>query len=111
LGGSRATTAASKKSPAGGELLALSTDTKLSAYPNPYTDNATIEFTLPEAGEYTLVLYDVKGSVVKRVGAGKAEAGKMYSYEIGNDNMPEGIYLARLSTNKFNKVIRISLRK
>ena len=101
----------SKKSPAGGELLAASTDSKLNAYPNPYTDKATIEFTLEEAGEYTLVLYDVKGSVVKNIGSGKADAGKVYSFEIGHNNMPEGIYLARLSTGKFSKVVRISLRR
>ena len=104
LGGTPATTSASKKSPTGSDLLVAGSDTKLSAYPNPYTDKATIEFSLKEGGDYTLVLHDVKGSVVKRISAGKAEAGKVYSFEIGNNNMPEGIYIARLSTDKFNKV-------
>ena len=93
------------------DLLTTLADTKLDAYPNPYTDKATIAFSLKEGGDYTLVLHDVKGSVVNRISAGKAEAGKVYSFEIGNNKMPEGIYIARLSTDKFNKVLRISLRR
>ncbi|MGV3589655.1 MAG: T9SS type A sorting domain-containing protein, partial [Adhaeribacter sp.] len=111
LGGTPATTKAYDKSPTGDDLLAAGSGTELSAYPNPYTNKATIEFTLKEGGDYTLVLHDIRGAVVKRISAGKAESGKKYSFEIGNENMAEGIYLARLSTKKGNTVYRISLRR
>ncbi|WP_190277476.1 T9SS type A sorting domain-containing protein, partial [Adhaeribacter rhizoryzae] len=111
LAGSPATTKAYDKSPTGDDLLAAGSGTELSAYPNPYTNKATIEFTLKEGGDYTLVLHDIRGAVVKSISAGKAESGKKYSFEIGNENMAEGIYLARLSTKKGNTVYRISLRR
>ncbi|PIQ20864.1 MAG: hypothetical protein COW65_12565 [Cytophagales bacterium CG18_big_fil_WC_8_21_14_2_50_42_9] len=100
---------ASQKAPDVSELLVAESEAKLSAFPNPYTDKATIEFTLKEAGDYTLELHDVSGRVVKHISKGKAEANKVYSFKIGSGSMSNGIYMARLTTGKFNKVIRISL--
>ncbi|MBF9140923.1 T9SS type A sorting domain-containing protein [Hymenobacter properus] len=82
----------------------------LHAYPNPFAATTTLEFTLPQATHYSLVVYDVKGSVVATVGSGVAEAGVRYSFPLGGA-LQEGIYLARLVTDKTTQTIRLNLIK
>ncbi|ALJ00644.1 T9SS type A sorting domain-containing protein [Rufibacter tibetensis] len=95
---------------ASGKTSAVGQGIELSAYPNPYTESATINFTLREAGAYTLEIHDMNGRVVKKVSVGKAEAGRSYSFNL-DGSLPSGIYIARLKTGKTTKVIRLMHRK
>ncbi|GGK67573.1 hypothetical protein GCM10011405_14460 [Rufibacter glacialis] len=83
---------------------------ELRAFPNPFTESATLDFTIGEAGEYSLVLHDMKGRLVRQVSAGKAEAGRSYSFNL-DGSLPAGIYLAKLRINNQTKTIRIMHRK
>ncbi|ALJ01042.1 T9SS type A sorting domain-containing protein [Rufibacter tibetensis] len=83
---------------------------QIHAYPNPFNERATIIFSLAEAGDYSLTLHDVKGNIVKSISTGYAKKGTQYSFSIEND-LPAGIYMARLSGSNVNKLIRISLQK
>jgi len=88
-----------------------STDGSFNVYPNPFSDKASVEFRLAQAQNYSLELYDAKGSLVTRIAAGAAEAGKYYSYQVQSQNLPEGIYLVRLSAGKASQSFRIRLSK
>jgi hypothetical protein len=78
----------------------------LSVYPNPSAQKATIEFALPDTQRYTLHVYNAQGWVVSRIAAGTAEAGKRYSFPI-NSELPDGIYLVRLTTDKGTQTLRL----
>ena len=73
----------------------------LSAYPNPFAKTATVIFTLP-ADEQRVILdvYDLKGSRIKRMYEGKADANQTLKFEFDGSNLPTGVYLLRLSTSK-----------
>ena len=111
LGGSSATTKAYSKAPDASDLQVAGSEDDLSVTPNPFQDQATITFSLKEAGDYTLELHDVNGRVVKHISKGKAEANKVYSFEIGSGSMSNGIYMIRLSAGKSSKAIRVSLNR
>lgn len=53
----------------------------LSAYPNPATNKATIEFSLTQDEEYSLAIYDLKGTLVNQLPGGKAKAGNLNRVE------------------------------
>jgi len=68
-------------------------------YPNPFNSATTIEFALPEAGEVSLIIYDILGRVVKRPVSGYKEVGR-HSITVEMDHAGSGIYFYILTTEK-----------
>ncbi len=68
------------------------------AAPSPTTGAAKISYSLAEAGDVTLAVYDVLGREVARLVDGSMAAG---SHEATFDgaNLPSGLYLYRLTAN------------
>ncbi|ELR73276.1 Chitinase [Fulvivirga imtechensis AK7] len=77
-------------------------------YPNPFTENTTIEFSLPEKHPVSLVIYNSVGEEVMRITDGNPEPGK-YSYELNTTNWSKGLYYYQL-TYKAN-VTTLKMRK
>lgn len=71
----------------------------LSVYPNPFTNQTTLEFALPQAGPATLELYDVQNRLVRRLFAGSADAGERRQFSLAGAGLPVGVYLVRLVTS------------
>ena len=77
---------------------ATATESKLTGYPNPFRDNATIAFTFGQDEEYNLDIYDTKGALVKHYPAGKAKANTQVEVKVDDAKMPTGVYIIKLST-------------
>ena len=73
-------------------------------YPNPANPTTTIEFTLPESGEVSLVIYNLRGQVIKTLINGSIQAGVHYVVWDGKDtfgnNIPSGLYIYRLKAGR-----------
>ncbi|WP_461490662.1 HYR domain-containing protein [Pontibacter sp. HJ8] len=92
------------------ELEGIST-ARFDNYPNAFSDRTTIRFSLDTEQNYELEVYDIRGALVKKVGTGTAEAGKVYEYELDGRNLAEGVYFARLATGSGIKTIKMLLKK
>jgi hypothetical protein len=68
-------------------------------YPNPFNASTTIEFALPEAGEVSLIIYDILGREMMRPVSGYREAGS-YSINVAMDEAGSGVYFYILRTEK-----------
>jgi len=71
---------------------------QLSAYPNPFTSQTTVEITLPQAEKVTLEVYDLKGRLVRRLFSGTTEAGVAKSFALNAKGLSQNVYLVRLVT-------------
>jgi hypothetical protein len=69
----------------------------LDVYPSPAIDSLTIEYTLPEEGRVTVVLYDLAGRRVDTLVDEETTAGR-HGYVYDASVLPPGVYLARLVT-------------
>ena len=78
-------------------------------YPNPFNPTTTISFALPEAGDYSLTIYNVSGQVVD-VFAGNAEAGE-HTVEWNAETNASGIYFYRLEAGSFTATKKMVLLK
>ena len=76
-----------------------STQAALTVYPNPFTGEASLSFTLPEAGTATLELYDSQNRLVRRLYSGSTEAGQARQVTLAGSNLAAGFYLVRLVTS------------
>ncbi|MDX1430497.1 MAG: T9SS type A sorting domain-containing protein, partial [Rhodothermales bacterium] len=67
------------------------------AYPNPFNPTTTLRFSLREAGEINLAVYDIVGRHVKTLASGQFSAGS-HDVTFSADNLPSGTYVYRLQT-------------
>ncbi len=79
-------------------------------YPNPAESRTTIEFMIPQGGDYSLDIQDTKGSVIRHLQAGNVQAGQLnqVNWEVGK--LPAGIYMTQLTTQQGVKVIKVLVR-
>ncbi|MBS4035150.1 MAG: T9SS type A sorting domain-containing protein [Ignavibacterium sp.] len=79
-------------------------------YPNPFNPSTKISFSLPEAGNVTLKVYNLLGQEVATVINQFMSSGR---FEVNFDasELPSGIYTYSLSTGNFNSVKKMMLIK
>lgn len=70
----------------------------VSAAPNPFSNQTTISFTLPEEGTAQLDVVSPLRGVVAQLAQGKHEAGK-HDVSFDASRLPSGVYTARLVFN------------
>ncbi len=78
----------------------------LTAFPNPFSETATIQFRLNSEERITLTVYNMAGQEIVRLYDAVAEAGQLYSVEFNADNRPDGMYFYRLVTESGDVHIR-----
>jgi hypothetical protein len=79
-------------------------------YPNPFNPATTIKFSIPEATNVTLSIYNTLGEKVTELVNTKLEAGN-YSYQWDAGNIATGMYIYELRTDKFVSVKKMVLLK
>ncbi len=91
-----ATTTITVVSGVGTENEELPTEVSLSQnYPNPFNPQTTIDYALPQAGDVSLVVYDMLGREVDVLLDGPQAAGR-HTVRFGANHLPNGTYVYRL---------------
>ena len=85
-------------------------DYTLSAFPNPFNPSTTISFVLPEASRVALRVYDLSGRVVEVLADGHHDAGA-HELRFQGNNLPSGVYLARLNAGAVSRTQKLLLIK
>ncbi|MFM7078268.1 MAG: T9SS type A sorting domain-containing protein, partial [Bacteroidota bacterium] len=74
-------------------------DLSVRAYPNPFTQKASIEFSLTNAVENAVVeVYTMNGTKVATLFNGAVEADKPYIVELDGTDLAPGIYMYQVNT-------------
>ncbi|MDI6401521.1 AGE family epimerase/isomerase [Balneolaceae bacterium ANBcel3] len=71
-------------------------------YPNPFNPSTRIPYTLKDAANVTLEIYDVTGRKVRSYGQGYQNPGK-HTLEFSAHKLPTGIYVYMISAGTFSK--------
>jgi hypothetical protein len=79
-------------------------------YPNPFNPSTTIKFSMPEAGNVKLVVYNLLGQEVKSLVNGFMQSGT-HIVNFDASNLNSGMYLYRLNTGTFTEVRKMTLIK
>jgi len=68
----------------------------ITCYPNPFNQRLALDFTLPEAADIQLAVYDIQGREIQALGAGHWASGK-HSVVWDASGQASGVYFVRLS--------------
>ncbi len=87
----------------------IKTDTEitLSCYPNPFTSDLNISYTVPEEGSVLIQIYDFTGRAISRVVDEKQAAGSYNVAWNADERMTNGIYFCRIVINGYSKTSKI----
>jgi flagellar hook assembly protein FlgD len=82
-------------------------------YPNPFNPSTTIRFSLPQAGEAELSIFNLLGQHVATLVYGPQEAGPQVLQWNGTDDngreLASGVYFYRLQAGPFHQTRRLVL--
>ena len=78
------------------------------SYPNPMREQATLEYTLPEAGQVRLTIYDMLGRRVATLEKGSKKAGR-YRVSLERTDLSSGVYFGRLKVGDQTRTHKITV--
>jgi hypothetical protein len=84
-------------------------------YPNPFNPITKIQFSVLEAGEVQLSIYNLQGQEVRTLVSGQMNPGRHAITWNGRDNsgkvVPSGVYLYKLRVNGFEETRKMTFMK
>jgi flagellar hook assembly protein FlgD len=84
-------------------------------YPNPFNPRTEITFTLAEESEVSMVIYNIRGQVVKKLVNEKLNSGKHTVVWEGKDErgkkVSSGIYFYRLEAGSYSQTKKMIMVK
>ncbi|MDX5417949.1 MAG: family 10 glycosylhydrolase, partial [Hymenobacteraceae bacterium] len=84
----------------------------LSAFPNPFNSETTVQFTLgQEEGNVLLEVFDMNGNRVAHLFEGSAKADKTYTFTLDGKTLRNNVYIVRLVTAGEVKTFRLMKNK
>jgi hypothetical protein len=85
--------------------------TSLSAFPNPVRQKSTIKIYSEKEEPFALEVYDLRGTLVNRLGEGTTETGRIYEYDLEGSKLADGFYIVRLVAGSQVQSMRILVQK
>jgi acetyl esterase/lipase len=83
----------------------------VSAFPNPFTNNFTVSYRLPDPERIVaLEIYDSKGQLLENISQKDVEADKVYTQTFKANQFNEGIYFVKLITAQKTHSIKLVKR-
>jgi hypothetical protein len=79
-------------------------------YPNPFNPVTVVKYQIPKAAYVSIMLYDQLGRETTVLHAGNQQAG-YYQVTVDGRNLASGVYFCRITTEGFNKVIKMLMVK
>jgi hypothetical protein len=79
-------------------------------YPNPFNPSTKISFSLPKAGDVSLVVFDILGREVATIINNYKSAGN-YTVNFDASNLSSGIYFYTLKSGNFTESKKMVLMK
>ncbi|PKN80422.1 MAG: hypothetical protein CVU48_01945 [Candidatus Cloacimonetes bacterium HGW-Cloacimonetes-1] len=87
----------------------------MSAYPNPFNPQTSLRYSLKEAGNVTIDVYNVKGQIIRSFTKNHATPGYFSVTWDGKDNsgssVSSGVYFYRMISGKYSAIRKMMLMK
>jgi hypothetical protein len=79
------------------------------AYPNPFSQRARFTLEVAEAQDVRVTVYDVMGRAVAALHDGPLTVGTSHAFELDGGSLASGVYLVRVTGDRFAETRRVTL--
>jgi len=79
-------------------------------YPNPFNPSTSVKYSIPSDANVSLIVYNIKGEVVKKLVDSFQKAG-YYNISVDGSGLASGIYFYRIDAGKFSQTRKMILLK
>ncbi len=86
-------------------------ESSLRVYPNPFFQEANIEFTLIESAEVSICIYDVTGKQIRELLVQEPHQAGTYQLSFEGDGLSEGIYYIHVLLGTEQKTLKLLLQR
>ena len=93
------------------EQISATVKPGLYVYPNPVSQQTTVEFALPEAGQTDVALYNTKGQLISKLFTGTTEANVKQDLILSAESLQNGVYILHLKSGKNNLTKKVIVMK
>ncbi|HTE28565.1 T9SS type A sorting domain-containing protein [Flavitalea sp.] len=76
-------------------------------FPNPFSNEATFRFTLPQTEKYSIKFYNSSGALISQVDEGTAHANVAKNVKIDGTRLVAGLYMISIQTGNETKVLKV----
>lgn len=90
---------------------AADAQSKLTSYPNPTTGASDVIFTPAKTGTTLVEVYDMNGRNVATLFNEVANAKQEYRLNFNGNNLPNGVYIYRMTTNNETIIDKFMIAK
>jgi len=90
-------------------IIIKNPESTLRVYPNPASSATTLDYTLTDASNVTLQVYDMNGRLLSSLNKGRQSSGQ-HSLQMNVQNMKSGVYMIRIITNKSTNTAKLIVR-
>ena len=77
-------------------------------YPNPFNPATNLQFSIPDAGDVRILVYNTLGQIVSTLSEQHYEAGK-HSVSFDASKLASGVYIYSISVNGFTDLKKMVL--
>jgi len=77
-----------------------SMDLQVANYPNPFVEHTIIQYSLSQAGNTNIQLYNTAGTFLKTLKTNEYEKAGIYSFELGAKDLPNGVYYITIQSGE-----------
>jgi hypothetical protein len=84
---------------------------QLTVAPNPFAQQTTLSFSVPQTDRVSLDVYDAQGRLVQKVFEGQAEGGQSYEFPLDGSRYTQSMYISRLVTSTGVKTVKLIVVK
>jgi hypothetical protein len=95
-----------KAAPTSAETKVLNDKLKTSIYPNPATDQVSLDFKLPERGKLTIGLFQSNGTLLYTISDEIFDAGD-HQLDFSTAHLSSGIYLIKIQSGNDNQTLKL----
>ncbi|QHT66389.1 T9SS type A sorting domain-containing protein [Rhodocytophaga rosea] len=81
------------------------------AYPNPFSKQVKLSFTMPEPGDVLVEIYNGQGTTMDRIVEQKKETGAVCTLEFDGSHLPNGLYFVRVTTKRYLSIKKLIMYK
>lgn len=90
-------------------IIITKPESNLKVYPNPASSTTTLDYTLTDASNVTLQVYDMNGRLLSSLDKGRQSSGQ-HSLQMNVQNMKSGVYMIRIITNNSTNTAKLIVR-